>query len=120
MLRIAVGLMLAAHGVSRLQEGTVNGFGEFLDSKGFMIGPAIAWFLTIFEIVGGLLMAAGVLVQWMAIVFIIELVMGIILVHAQNGWFVVGRTAGGIEYSVLLVLVLLTVAASAKKKTVST
>lgn len=49
VFRIVVALLLAAHGAMRLNEGTVNGFGEFLNSKGFMIGPAIAWFLTILK-----------------------------------------------------------------------
>jgi len=45
--------LLAAHGAMRLSAGTVGGFGEFLNSKGFSIGPAIAWFLSIFEKAGG-------------------------------------------------------------------
>jgi putative oxidoreductase len=115
VLRIAVGLMLAAHGAIRLSAGTVNGFGEFLNSKGFMIGPAIAWFLTFFEMAGGLLMAASLFVKWVAAIFMIEIAMGIILVHSNNGWFVVGHQSGGVEYSVLILFSLLVIAASAKK-----
>jgi putative oxidoreductase len=113
-LRAAAGLMLAAHGAIRLSAGTVNGFGEFLNSKGFMIGPAIAWFLTIFEMAGGWVMTTGYLVKWIAAVFIIEIAMGIILVHANNGWFVVGHQSGGAEYSVLILFSLLVIAASGK------
>jgi putative oxidoreductase len=115
VFRVVVGLLLAAHGVMRLSAGTVNGFGEFLNSKGFMIGTAIAWFLTIFEIVGGLLMAAGYFVKWIAAIFIAEITMGIILVHAKNGWFVVGHQAGGVEYSVLIIFSLLVIAAPGKR-----
>lgn len=115
IFRIVVASLLAAHGVMRLNEGTVNGFGEFLNSKGFMIGPAIAWFLTIFEIVGGLIMAAGYFVKWIAAIFMIEIVMGIILVHAKNGWFVVGHQSGGVEYSVLIIFSLLVIVASGKR-----
>jgi len=106
---------MAAHGLIRLYAGTVNGFGEFLNNKGFLIGPAIAWFLTIFEIIGGLTMAAGYFVKWIAAVFIIEHIMGIILVHAPNGWFVVGYQSGGAEYSVLIIFSLLVIATSGKK-----
>jgi len=115
VFRIVVALLLVAHGVMRLSAGTVNGFGEFLNSKGFMIGPAIAWFLTIFEIAGGLIMAAGYFVKWIAAIFIIEISMGIILVHAQNGWFVVGHQSGGVEYSALLIFSLLVITASGKR-----
>ncbi len=115
IFRIVVALLLVAHGVMRLSAGTVNGFGEFLNSKGFLIGPAIAWFLTLFEIVGGLILAAGYFVKWIAAVFIIEIAMGIILVHAKNGWFVVGAQLNGVEYSVLLIFSLLLIAASGKR-----
>ena len=80
-----------------------------------MIGAAIAWFLTIFEIVGGLIMAAGYFVKWIAAIFMIEIAMGIILVHAKNGWFVVGHQSGGVEYSVLILFSLLVIAASGKR-----
>lgn len=115
LFRMVVALLLVAHGVIRLNAGTVNDFGEFLNSKGFMIGPAIAWFLTIFEIVGGLIMAAGYFVKWIAAIFMIEIAMGIILVHAKNGWFVVGHQSGGVEYSVLIIFSLLVIAASGKR-----
>jgi putative oxidoreductase len=116
LLRMVTGALLAAHGFIRMYAGTVNGFGDFLNSKGFLIGVPIAWFLTIFEIAGGLLMATGFLTKWIAAIFIIELLMGIILVHAPNGWFVVGYQSGGVEYSVLLILVLLLIAARGNKR----
>lgn len=115
VFRIVLSLILAAHGFMRLSAGTVDDFGVFLNSKGFMIGPAIAWFLTLFEMGGGLLMAAGYFVKWIAAVFIIEHCFGIILVHAHNGWFVVGHQSGGAEYSVLIIFSLLMIAASNKK-----
>lgn len=116
VLRITVGLLLAAHGVMRWTAGTVDDFGGFLDSKGFVAGTVIAWVLTIGEIVGGLLMSAGWMAKWIALLFMIEISMGIILVHAKNGWFVVGHQLGGVEYSVLLLFALLVVAASDNKR----
>ncbi len=35
--------------------------------------------------------------------------MGIVMVHAQDGWFVVGKGRNGAEYSVLLIVALLCV-----------
>ena len=115
VFRVVVALLLMAHGAMRLSAGTVNDFGDFLNSKGFMIGNVIAWFLTIFEMAGGLLMAAGYFVKWIAAVFMTEIVMGIILVHAKNGWFVVGHQSGGAEYSVLIIFSLIVIAATKKE-----
>ena len=53
LLRVAVSLFMMAHGLMRLYLGTVGGFGEFLNSKGFMIGGMLAWTITIFEIAAG-------------------------------------------------------------------
>lgn len=116
IFRIAVAGLLMAHGWIRLLTDNVNGFGVFLDGKGFMIGTAIAWFLTIFEIVGGLLMALGYFTRWVAVIFIIEHCFGIILVHAPNGWYTVGYQQGGVEYSVLIIFSLVLIAAAARSR----
>jgi putative oxidoreductase len=115
LLRVAVSVFLIAHGLTRIYLGTVGGFGEFLNSRGLIVGGVLAWGITIFEIVGGASMALGYFVRWIAAIFMIELCAGIILVHAQNGWFVVGATQGGMEYSVLLIISLIVIAAQDRK-----
>lgn len=104
ILRRAVALLLVAHGGIRIYLGTVGGFGEFLAIKGFPVGAALAWGITIFELVGGTLLFFNYFTRWIAFGFALELLMGIILVHAPNGWFVVGAGTGGMEYSVLLII----------------
>jgi putative oxidoreductase len=94
------------HGIGRISLGLVDDFGGFFSSKGFPMGFYLAWGLTIFEIVGGLAMAAGFAVAPIALLFIIELLTGIYLVHSVSGWFVVGAGRNGMEYSVLLICVL--------------
>ena len=42
-------------------------------------------------------------------VTIFVLIMGIILVHFQEGWFVVGGGRNGMEYNFLLIIVLLVI-----------
>lgn len=109
-LRIGVALLLIVHGIARVALGIVDDYGGFLDATGFPFGVALAWGITVFEIVGGLVLAAGRWVRPIALVFALELVMGIVLVHAPEGWFVVGAGRNGMEYSVLLIAVLLAVA----------
>lgn len=112
VFRVVVSLILVLHGVMRLWVGTVNDFGQFLSSQGFMAGSELAWFLTIFEVIGGITMAAGYFIPWIAAIFILEILMGIILVHARHGWFVVGHQLNGVEFSVLLIFSLLVIAAT--------
>jgi uncharacterized membrane protein YphA (DoxX/SURF4 family) len=56
-------------------------------------------------------MALGYFVKWICVAFIIELTRGIYLVHLANGWFVVGASTGGMEYSTLLILTRIVIAA---------
>ncbi len=103
LLRITIAAMLAIHGIYRIASGGVVPFGGFLDSQGFPFGLAIAWGISIFEVVGAAFLALGRFVTPVAIGFAIQLLCGIWLVHAANGWFVVGGGRNGIEYSVTLI-----------------
>lgn len=114
MLRVVLGLYMAAHGVARAMLGTVGNFGGFLEAQGLPAGLLVAWGITINEIVGGVIFSSGRLVRLLAAVFALEHLMGIILVHAPRGWFTVGHQSGGAEYSVLLLLCFLLTASTAE------
>src|SRR5688572_28368625 len=90
VLRVALAGLILAHGWYRFLNGGVEPFGGFLDSKGFKVGEAIAWAITIFEMVAPVLLIVGRYVFPVALVCCFIYAMGIWLVHAQNGWFVVG------------------------------
>jgi putative oxidoreductase len=108
-LRMMVGVVFILHAGVRIYNNTLPGFGNFLDTKGFPLGLYLAWAVTIFELVGGTLMFFRQCVKIFCIGEIIILITGIITVHWQNGWFVVGMTLGGIEYSVVLITILLAI-----------
>jgi putative oxidoreductase len=74
------------------------------------LGVAVAAALTAIEILGGLALALGRSVRPLAVVFALELAAGVVMVHASEGWFVVGGGRNGMEYSVLLIICLLAVA----------
>jgi putative oxidoreductase len=106
-LRIFVSVIFITHAIQRaVINQTVGGFGEFLESKGFPLGFFVAWFITLYEFIGGASMAFNKGTKYVAIGFVIHQIMGIALVHAQNGWFVVGAGSGGMEYSALLIVAL--------------
>lgn len=104
VLRVALAATMIIHGITRVSVGGVAPFGEFLTERGFPLGLYIAWGITIFEIVGGIVFAAGYFVPVLAAIFAVQLIMGIVLVHAEEGWFVVGHGRNGMEYSVFLIV----------------
>lgn len=110
-LRLLVATLIAIHGWARLLENAVTPFGQWLNTQGFApAGPAIAWGITGFEIGGTLLLALGRFTRPLALLYACIYAVGIILVHAPAGWFVVGLGRNGAEYSVLLIGVLLAIA----------
>lgn len=103
LLRILLAGLIAAHGWARLLAGGVVPFGEWLDAQGVPLGFLVAAAVTGFEIVGTVLL---VLRRWVAVLCLFYAgiyAMGIALVHAPAGWFVVGLGRNGAEYSVLLI-----------------
>ncbi|HMT29636.1 MAG TPA: DoxX family protein [Bacteroidia bacterium] len=104
VLRVILGLSMAAHGVYRIVEVGMSNFGEFLTMEGFPMGFTLGWLVTIFEIAGGLTLALAYFRRPLCAAFIFELLIGILLVHASNGWFVVGSSSGGAEYNTLLII----------------
>ena len=105
-LRFVVAALMLVHGVVRIYFGGVKPFGEFLTTEGLPFGLVIAWSITVFEIIGSVLLAIGRFVTPVAFLFILELAAGIFLVHYKEGWFVVGLGRNGMEYSALLIAVM--------------
>jgi putative oxidoreductase len=110
VLRVGTAAMMIIHGAARAWLGIVDDFGVVLNTWGFPAGFALAWTITIVEIAGGALLAAGVLVRPLCAWFAFQLLMGIYLIHGRVGWFVVGAGRNGMEYSVLLLLCLAVIA----------
>lgn len=109
VVRLSLAGLIAAHGWSRLLTGGVPLFGDWLDSIGLPFGFAIAAAITAIEIIGTVLLALRRLVPPLTLVYAAIYTMGIVLVHAPEGWFVVGHGRNGAEYSVLLIICLLCV-----------
>lgn len=106
-LRLVISCIIAAHGWARLLAGAVDPFGAWLDAQGIPLGPAVAWGITLLEILGTPLLAIGRLVSLLGSLYALIYLAGLVMVHAPEGWFVVGLGRNGMEYSVLLVTCLL-------------
>lgn len=109
VLRLALAGLIAAHGYYRLVTGGSFGFGEWLVSQGVPFGSMVAWVVTLLEVVGSVLLALGRMVFPTTIVLSSIYLVGMLMVHAPSGWFVVGAGRNGAEYSVLLIVALLCV-----------
>ena len=101
--RLLVALLIGIHGWHRLHAGTSPIFGDWLATQDISLAHAIAWGVTISEIIGSACLAVGLCVRPFALLFMAIYAMGIVLVHAPEGWFVVGAGRNGMEYSVLLI-----------------
>ena len=101
--RLLVATLIGIHGWYRLLHGGSPPFGDWLASQGIPLPHAIAWSITIGEIIGSACLAIGVCVRPFALLFIAVYTMGVILIHLAEGWFVVGAGRNGMEYSVLLI-----------------
>ena len=108
-LRLTLAVLIAVHGWTRFLGGGVETFGHWLDSQGLPFGFAIAAGVTGIEIIGTVLLVARRFVFPLTLVYASIYIAGIILVHAPEGWFVVGKGRNGVEFSVLLVVALLCV-----------
>lgn len=108
-LRMMVGVIFFLHAGARIAENSFSEFGIFLENKDFHFGFYLAWAITLFELLGSIAMFFRYLVKLFCLGEIIILVTGIFLVHWQNGWFVVGMNLGGMEYSVVLITILIAI-----------
>lgn len=80
-----------------------------MNKMGFApFGVFLAWLVVITQIITSLLLLADKYVTISSLVNIGILVMGIVLVHFREGWFVVGGGRNGMEFNVVLIFVLLT------------
>jgi putative oxidoreductase len=111
LLRIAVALILLTHSVFGMFNNGINDFGNlYLNQIGFdPFGIFLAWSIKISHVVAALLLLLNKYIRAAGFVTIFVLIMGIILVHFQEGWFVVGGGRNGMEYNFLLIIVLLVI-----------
>jgi len=111
LLRLAVAIILLMHSIPGMFNNGINNFGElYLNQIGFApLGVAIAWAIKLSHIVCAFCLLFEKYVKWASAITIFILVMGIVLVHFKEGWFVVGGGRNGVEFNFLLICVLLTI-----------
>jgi putative oxidoreductase len=111
LLRLTIGLSLAAHGSQKLF-GWFGGYGlgptgQFMESLGFHPGRRHAAAAGLVEVVGGLLLAFGFLTPLAAALIASVMIVAAVTVHAKNGFFITG---GGYEFNLVIGVAALTIA----------
>ena len=111
LLRIAVAIILLTHSVFGMFNNGINDFGNlYLNQIGFApFGVFLAWSIKLSHVVAAILLILNKYVKLAGFVTIFVLIMGIVLVHFKEGWFVVGGGRNGVEYNFLLIVVLLAI-----------
>lgn len=110
ILRIVIGVIFVAHGAATLfGDGGPGGLAGFLGSLGVPVPVLAAWLVTILEFVGGMFLIVGLFVLPTVLLLVVHMVMGIVLVHAQHGFYVVGPGHDGVEFNLLLIAGLLSI-----------
>ena len=111
LLRLAVGLTLAAHGAQKLFGWFggygLDGTGQFMETLGFHPGRRHALMAGLVEFGGGLLLALGFLTPLGAAFAASVMLVAIATVHLKNGFFAAG---GGYEFNVVLAAAAVTLA----------
>jgi len=98
ILRLALGVMLIAHGFLKVFVFTMPGTVGFFESIGYP--GSLAYVVTLLEVGGGLMLIAGLYVRPVSLA-IIPILLGAAQVHFANGW-VFSAEGGGWEYPVFL------------------
>ncbi|WP_136604826.1 DoxX family protein [Paenibacillus dokdonensis] len=111
IIRLIVGLTFAGHGAQKLfgwfggpgLKGTAGWLGSM------NVKPALPTAIVtgLFELLGGLLFAAGVWTPVAAIMIALTMIGAIVTVHGRNGFW---ATANGFEYNLILIAVVVGVA----------
>lgn len=86
--RVALGVILFAHGWQKFNEYTVAGTAASFDQMGIPVPTAAAIFATVVEIIGGVGLILGLLTPVVALLNTANLLGALVLVHAGNGVFV--------------------------------
>ena len=103
ILRVPVGLILAAHGAQKLF-GWFGGYGleatgQWMASIGLVPGLLMAFLAGAAEFFGGLALALGLLTRPAALVNAVAMAVATFVVHLENGLFM---SNNGYEYALVL------------------
>jgi len=106
LLRLSLGIMFVAHGLLKVMTFTLAGTAQFFEQVGF--AAWMAYPVTFFEIIAGILLIVGFYSRYVAFASI-PVLLGALYVHLGNGWLFSAQN-GGWEYPAFLTVSAIVVA----------
>ena len=107
LIRITTGAMLVPHGWQKLFAGRLQGTADFMATVGLEPAMALATYIAVLELVGGTLLALGLLTRLVAVQVVGFMAVATFHVLWGKGFF---WAQGGYEYSLLLGLLAVAIA----------
>lgn len=86
--RVALGVVLIAHGAQKLFTNGIAGVTAGFDQMGIPAPGLSAWFAALVEFGGGIALIAGLLVPLVGLLVAVDMAGALIFVHAPNGVFI--------------------------------
>ena len=101
VLRIALGVIMAAHGWSKLNGGPANFGNGMLAQAGIPAPVLFGWIVTLVELVGGLLLIVGLFTRLCALLIGAVMIVAILTVKAKMGLIVPGAAGAELDLAIL-------------------
>ncbi len=102
VVRVIVGVIMAAHGLQKLLAGPGN-FGGFLAQLGVPAPTLMGYVVTLVELLGGILLIIGLFSRLAALLLTIDLVVAILLVKVNVGLIAPPQQGAGAELDLALI-----------------
>jgi len=109
VVRVIVGVIMAAHGWQKITQIGVGNFGGFLAQLGVPLPTLMAFVVTFVELVGGILLILGLFSRLAALILTIDLVVAILLVKVNIGFIAPAGRGAGAELDLALIAGFLTI-----------
>jgi putative oxidoreductase len=109
VLRVVAGLVMAAHGYSKLAAGPST-FAEMLQGLGVPAPGFMAWVVTLVELVGGILLILGLITRIAGLLIAIDLAVAALLVKVDVGLIAGPGEGAGAELELTLLAATLALA----------
>jgi putative oxidoreductase len=103
LLRFGLSVIMIMHGLPSFIEMSVIDFGRAMEGWFGIMGIPMAILVKLIHVVTIPALWFNKYLRPLAILNIIIFLLGIILLHAKNGWYVVGGGSEGVEFNFLLI-----------------